>query len=405
MSQMPHLRPRHALSLFQNLAQYSPLVGVFGHRQVGKTTFVSHSGADYVTLDDEDQLAQAMAGAKAFVARHGSRQTVIDECQMAPPLFPALKEWVRKHPQPGQFILIGSVRFSSRKAIRESLTGRIVSLELYPLVLSELLERELPDVVPGLIEARQFDENTVHQLVSPKRQEFTAWSKYLEQGGLPRLTFTRDERNRSDLLDSLLRTILDRDLRMVLETRLSLETLLKFLRFIATRAWQVFQYAEARRETGLTEVTQKRLLVALESIFLVRRVPLEGRSGAIFLLNDQLEERFLSRGRLEAELQVLGALYRNIRAQFGYRPGASFELQSFQLRSGARVPLVIRTDVGELGIIAIAGSEPTLSQKRSADRFLRDHPRGKIVFASTGTPPAKVWDARVLSCSAVSLVL
>ena len=402
---MAHLRPRHALSLFQNLVQYSPLVGVFGHRQVGKTTFVSQSGADYVTLDDEEQLAQAMAGARAFVAKHGSRRTVIDECQMAPPLFPALKEWVRKHPKPGQFILTGSVRFSSRKAIRESLTGRIVSLELYPLVVSELLERDLPDIVPELIRARHFDQNTLLGLVAPTKQQAAAWSKYLEQGGLPRLAFTRDERNRNDLLDSLLRTILDRDLRMVVETRLSLETLLKFLRFIALHAWQVFHYADARRETGLTEVTQKRLLFALESIFLVRRIPLEGRSGAIFLLNDQLEERFLSRARLEIELQVLGALYRNIRAQFGYRSGTSFELESFQLRSGARVPLVIRTDAGELGIIAIDGSEPTLSQKRSADRFLRDHPRGKIVFASTGTSPAKVWDARVLSCSAVSLVL
>ncbi len=201
---------------------------------------------------------------------------------MAPPLFPALKEWVRKHPQPGQFILTGSVRFTSRKAIRESLTGRIVSLELYPLVISELLERDLPDIVPELIRARQFDQNTLLGLMAPTRQQSDAWTKYLERGGLPRIAFTRDERNRNDLLDSLLRTILDRDLRMVLETRLSLETLLKFLRFIATNAWQIFHYSDARRETGLTEVTQKKLLFALESIFLVRRIPVSGRSGAIF---------------------------------------------------------------------------------------------------------------------------
>jgi predicted AAA+ superfamily ATPase len=138
---MAHFRERHAQVFFEKLNRYSPIVGVFGHRQVGKTTFVSHSVASYVTLDDEDQLKQALAGAKAFVAAHGMEQTVIDECQMAPPLFPALKEWVRTHPKPGQFVLTGSVRFTSRKAVRESLTGRMVSLELYPMVLSELLER------------------------------------------------------------------------------------------------------------------------------------------------------------------------------------------------------------------------------------------------------------------------
>lgn len=402
---MAHFRKRHAQPLLDQLLQYSPLVGVFGHRQCGKTTFVSHSQKHYVSLDDEDSLREAMESAKAFVLAHGGRRAVIDECQLAPPLFPALKEWVRDHPKPGQFILTGSVRFSSRKAIRESLTGRLVSLELYPMVLSELLERELPDSLPLLLQATHFDHSCSTTLKKPSRHEQVAWEKYLIQGGLPRLAFTRDDRNRQDLLESLLRLIVDRDLRMVVETRLSPETLFKLLRYIAAQAWEPYKYADARRVTGLSEVTQKKLLYGLESIFLVRRISIEGQTGDTFLLEDQLEENTLTRGAQTSERKITGALYRNLRAQLGYRSGKSFECFSYRLRSGAWVPLVFRSGGRELGLIVYAGDEPTLGQRRSASRFLRDFPHGKIVFVSAHAKGAEVLEDRVLSCAAASLVI
>ena len=55
-----------------------------------------------------------------------------------PELFPALKEFVRLHKKPGQFLLTGSVRFSSRKANGESLTGRIVTIKIPPLGSGEI---------------------------------------------------------------------------------------------------------------------------------------------------------------------------------------------------------------------------------------------------------------------------
>ena len=134
---MAHYRPRHATQLFRKNLQFSPIVGVFGHRQVGKTSFVSQEADHpYLSLDDEDYLAAANASGKQFLVDHAQKGLVIDECQYAPPLFPALKEWVRKHPKPGQFILTGSVRFSSRSVIRESLTGRLLGLELFPFYSS-----------------------------------------------------------------------------------------------------------------------------------------------------------------------------------------------------------------------------------------------------------------------------
>ncbi len=323
---------------------------------------------------------------------------------MCPPLFPALKEWVRKHPKPGQFVLTGSVRFSSRKAIRESLTGRLVGLELYPLVLTELLERKLPGTLPSIMKADTFDHALLQALPKPSRTEQATWEKYLEQGGLPRLALTRDPRHRLDLLDSILKLILDRDLRMVIETHLSLETLLKFLRYIATQAWEPFNYSEAKRILGLNEVTQKKLLFGLESIFLVRRISIQGKRATTFLLEDQLEEFTLSNQTLSLSRQIYGALYRNLRAQLGYRSGTLFECFSYRLRSGAWVPLVFRANGKEIGFVVIEEETPNIGQMRSASRFLRDFPSGKVVFVRPQVSAPEIIEARIVSCSAASLV-
>lgn len=56
---MPHLRSRHIHEAFNQLCAHSAIVGVFGHRQVGKTTFLESLLANYRTLDDEKELKKA----------------------------------------------------------------------------------------------------------------------------------------------------------------------------------------------------------------------------------------------------------------------------------------------------------------------------------------------------------
>lgn len=65
---MAHERPRHLRSVLQHLATLSPLVGLIGHRQVGRLPCLRRSPSIYVTFDDEDVLSSANANPKAFVA-------------------------------------------------------------------------------------------------------------------------------------------------------------------------------------------------------------------------------------------------------------------------------------------------------------------------------------------------
>lgn len=109
---MAHERKRHLTALLANLSALSPLIGLLGHRQVGKTTLLEAISQHYVTFDDEQTLAAARVNPAAFLTALRSLGTALDECQLAEGLFPALKERVRKDRRPGQFYLAGSVRFS-----------------------------------------------------------------------------------------------------------------------------------------------------------------------------------------------------------------------------------------------------------------------------------------------------
>ncbi len=73
---------------------------------------------------------------------------------------------------------------------------------------------------------------------------------------------------------------------------------------------------------------------------------------------------------------------------------------SYLTPDGARVPLVIQGASpgmqGVHGFQFLTGVEPTLSQSRSANSFLRKFPEGKIIFATQGLRSAEILDSRAL---------
>ena len=140
---MPRERQRYLSTSVSAALSHSAGVGILGQRQVGKTTVLEAASAEYTTFDRAIVLQQASADAETFLAGHAA-PVGIDEAQLCPPLFPALKEHVRIHKRKGQVLLSGSVRFTSKADIRESLTGRIVSLELLPFTVAEAAGMPLP---------------------------------------------------------------------------------------------------------------------------------------------------------------------------------------------------------------------------------------------------------------------
>lgn len=94
---MAHIRYRHLEQVLNKVLKFSPIVGIIGHRQVGKTTLLEqYVKSKYKTFDDEKFYKESQEiGATAVINKYGKSFCAFDEVQMFPSLFSALKERVR----------------------------------------------------------------------------------------------------------------------------------------------------------------------------------------------------------------------------------------------------------------------------------------------------------------------
>ena len=403
---MAHERKRHITEIFSKLLAFSPIVGIFGHRQVGKSTFLGGSVNDYRTLDDVDALEEAHRDPKGYLQSIKTPPMAIDECQLEPKLFPTLKEWVRTRKQPGQFVLSGSVRFTSRKAIKESLAGRMAFVEMVPLSVTEILSKPLSDVVLKLFRQKQFSKDSLRHLnqSSQLKHLMKHFDIYLENGGLPGLCFVRSPQLQKNALNELHNLILSRDLSLVSEIRTPVTTLKKLLSHIAKNGFEPYIASEIKRSLGLAPQTQKKILDAMESTFLIRRIPVPLRKKEIILLEDQLEELLYAGSSLGIDKRLESAVYRNIRTQFFYRLDKNIEFESYLTRDNARVPIVMKDGDDTLGIIVHRSDSPSISETRSAASFLRNHANGKILYLSEQVIAARILDERSMLCSIAAVL-
>lgn len=379
---MPHQRQRHLRDLLLRTLRFSPITGILGHRQVGKTTLASELSTAYTTMDTASDLSQALVEPAAFLALHQSKLLAIDECQHAAPLFPALKEWVRVNKRPGQFLLTGSVRFTSRKAIRESLTGRIVSWELLPMDWSEQHELPLPNSLNRLLESKSLGID----LKNSPRFTLKAYLNALDVGGLPGVFAVRDPAIRAQRFETQINTILERDLKLLIQTTLEFRTLRKLMVSLAKRAGTPLSVAEVARETRISLPTLRKLLSAFESLFLIRFIAPEGDFAKPTLFFEDQGECNHLRGSLEADsTQLLMFLYQNLRVQALYRPEQKIEMFTYREKNGHTVPLCFRKGKSVLGLIPF---EPTQQQSelssvlQTSKHFLKRYSGAKVLIVS-----------------------
>lgn len=298
---MPHLRPRFALEPLKRLAKLWPVVGVVGLRQVGKSTLMRDllRVSDIVTMDDDESRVDAENSPKVFLAKF-PRPFVIDEIQKVPKLFDAIKSEIDKRRVPGSFYITGSRSFSSGELTRESLTGRVGTLRLFPMTLSEAL---------GSTRG------------APTLDDFV---KGMSRGGLPVPMFLRDEESRRLYWDGWLETTLIRDLAQAYGRGYDLD----IARLVIREIGQQLNEGEYPEISLFTKDSRKvaKYLQAMESIFLLNRIPCNTRGVGRdhWLLGDSgLASHVMGGGRARTEKMTLSlarhALYNEIAAGREYQ--------------------------------------------------------------------------------------
>jgi hypothetical protein len=225
----------------------APAVALLGPRQVGKTTLAQAIAARHpraLTLDLERESDRAaLEHPELFFPTHRDRLLVIDEVQLMPRLFAALRPEIDADRHAGRFLLLGSASGDMLRQSGESLAGRVSYLELTPL-----LAAELPLV----------DQAGLQSL----------WLR----GGFPLSTLAPDDDASYAWRQDFIRTFLQRDLPGM-GVRVPAETLRRFWQMLAHLQGQLFNASQLGMSLGgASHTTATRYLDVLVDTMMVRRL-------------------------------------------------------------------------------------------------------------------------------------
>lgn len=133
---MTDYKPRVVDDLLARYLGAAPAVNVTGARATGKTTTALQVSSSHVFLDaDQPELVDAATlNPSAILAGHSPR--LLDEWQLAPQLWGAVRRAVDADPSPGQFLFSGSA-WPEDGTHRHSGAGRIIDLPMRPMSLWE----------------------------------------------------------------------------------------------------------------------------------------------------------------------------------------------------------------------------------------------------------------------------
>jgi predicted AAA+ superfamily ATPase len=336
-----------------------------GPRQCGKTSLLLHLDPTFqeVSFDDLDQRALAQADPKLFLSNYKGKKLFIDEVQLAPEVFYAIKREVDLKKRLGHkhetiFRLTGSNLILMDKAVKESLAGRASYFELNTLSFAEI---------------NHFASTPVLDVIF--------------RGGWPDL-YTHPEISVKKYLDDYLSTYVEKDIVLSAGIQKSSE-FLKFCKVLSGRTGQIISYSELASDVGVSSVTIKDWLSILEKMKIVVLVqPFHAnlskrlvKSPKVYFLDTGLACRLqgwseslpiLSSPQIGGlfETLVFAEIYKTI-----INFGLSWKIYYWRSRAGEEVDFLIEEDNGQFLFIEAKKSAQSLPQ-------IHLYPELKKVFKS-----------------------
>ncbi len=262
------------------------VVVVTGPRQVGKTTTL-HWLLDQVTsankayFDLENLIDRELFETKNYpslIAEFEKRglsakerlYIALDEIQLLPNL-PSVVKYLYDHYQI-KFFLTGSSSYYIKNRFSESMAGRKVMYEMFPLSFQEYLNFQgvkyaLSDSLPL---TQQFSTNAYELLKNH-------YNQYIEFGGLPRVVLTADVNRKKQLLEEIFSSYINIDVQILADFKSTID-LRKVIKLLAARIGSRLNVSEIANITGLSRITVDNYIVFLEQTYLIRTIPAFSKS-------------------------------------------------------------------------------------------------------------------------------
>lgn len=324
----------------------SPAVALLGPRQCGKTTLAHEivrqlPQALYLDLELPSDLRKLDDPELFFGTQRDLERAslfCLDEIQRLPELFPTLRSLIDQAGHPGQFLFLGSASPGLLKQTSESLAGRILYLELTPLLVSE--------IGPGGL---------------------AEWSQRWSRGGFPRSFLASNEAASLRWRESLIQTFIERDLP-ALGYDLPAEQLRRLWRMLAHHQGQLLNSSRLGGSLGLSHNTVRSHIELLRGTFMVRLLePLEAnlkkrlvKSPKVYIRDSGILHALLEIPDAEALLghPVRGASWEGLVIEEVIAAMPDWRPSFYRTSNGAEIDLVMSRGERRLAIECKASMAP-----------------------------------------------
>lgn len=328
--------------------KYPEIIVITGMRRSGKTTVVrrllediesknkvyldmqradirevfKEKNYDNILLEIEKQFG-LKKDEKMFIA--------VDEIQLAPEL-PGIVKYLYDH-HGVKFILTGSSSFYMKNLFSESLAGRKIIFELYPLDFAEFLDfkniRHIDDdFTTAKLSALQFENLKKH------------YEEFIEFGGFPQVVLADSIERKKELLADIISSYLSIDVESLADFRKK-EDFYDILKVLAARVGCKLDNAKLSRIMGISAQTLRNYLKFFEDTYLINRIPVLTRNRDRELVKSK-KLYFIDNGlaNMLADLSG-GAKFENAVFTQLRQKG---EVRYFSLKSGREIDFILKRD-------------------------------------------------------------
>lgn len=249
----------------------SGAVLIEGAKWCGKTSTAQQAARSSLYMQDPDKTSSYLAAAdtKPSLLLNGETPKLIDEWQMAPVLWDAVRFEVDKRNKPGQFILTGSA-VPSDNLVAHTGTGRISRLLMRPMSLWESGDSN------GSISLKElFDKNTDISATSNLSIEKIAF--LICRGGWP-ASVSQENESALKMATNYVESVINMDVQRVDGVEKNPERVRMLLRSLARNistmvSGQTIMADMESNDIGISEKTLSSYLNALRRIFVIEDTP------------------------------------------------------------------------------------------------------------------------------------
>ena len=323
------------------------IVVVTGMRRVGKTTalqmiFNEIQSKNKVFIDIENPIDQRIFEEKDYnniwanlqvygISNREKSYIFLDEIQAMPAVVKAVK-YLHDHYNV-KFFLTGSSSFYLKNLFPESLSGRKIVFDLYPLTFEEFLV--FKNHIKEFHESLTDKDNYKNPVSFEKTRKF--YEEYLEYGGFPQVVLTDDRNEKITQLNDIFKSYFEKDVRLISDFK-QIRNFRDLLLLLLQRTGSKLDISKLSSEVGISRETVYSYLAFLEGTYFINlatpftRNPDREVSGAkkVYLCDNGFLRHF---GRVSNGALLENAVYLNLR-KYG-------KIQYYQRRSGREIDFIL----------------------------------------------------------------